>query len=121
MCLKMFIFLGHTFSYISKHRNQTKQIGYQQVKGFKSRYRVNFINVLCAHFCTKVFSAAFFLVSNPKHSFVIFGAKILYEKRVCKTLMKFHLTCNESNLYFFYQLFFTSPSFVVPVFPLVSL
>jgi len=27
-------------------------------------------------------------VTNPKHSFVIFGAKISYEKRVRKTLMK---------------------------------
>jgi hypothetical protein len=27
-------------------------------------------------------------ISNPKHSFVIFGAKILYEKCVRKTLMK---------------------------------
>jgi hypothetical protein len=38
-------------------------------------------------FRTKVFSAAFFLVSNPKHRFVIFGAKILYEKCLCKMLM----------------------------------
>ncbi len=27
-------------------------------------------------------------ISNPKHSFVIFGTKILYEKHVWKTLMK---------------------------------
>jgi len=27
-------------------------------------------------------------ISNPKHSFVIFGAKILYKKCVRKTLMK---------------------------------
>jgi len=27
--------------------------------------------------------------SNPKHSFVTFGAEISYEKRVLKTFMKF--------------------------------
>jgi len=27
-------------------------------------------------------------ISNPKHSFVIFGAKILYKKRARKMLMK---------------------------------
>jgi len=45
----------------------------------------NFINILRAHFgpiflCQKI--------SNPKHSFVIFGAKILYEKCARKMLMK---------------------------------
>ncbi len=46
---------------------------------------VNFINVICARFLYKIFGAK---TSDPKHSFVIFGAKIVYEKRVRKTLMK---------------------------------
>jgi len=38
---------------------------------------VNFINVLQARFSYKIFGAK---ISNPKDSFVVFGAKILYEK-----------------------------------------
>ncbi len=46
---------------------------------------VNFINILHAHF------APIFLhqkMSNPKHSFVIFCAKISYQKSACIILMK---------------------------------
>jgi len=46
---------------------------------------VNFINILPAHFSYKIFSAK---ISNPKVSFVVFDAKILYKKRMQKTLMK---------------------------------
>jgi len=42
----------------------------------------------CAFFVRKSFFGSFFLVSNPKPSFVIFGAKILYKKRARKMLMK---------------------------------
>jgi len=35
--------------------------------------------------CTKFWRQK---ISNPKHSFVIFGAKILYKKCMRKTLMK---------------------------------
>jgi len=46
---------------------------------------VNFINILCALFC-QYFGCKKFL--NPKHSFVSFGAKILFEKRVRNMLLK---------------------------------
>jgi len=46
---------------------------------------VNFINVLHGHFLYKIFDAK---TSNPNYSFVIFGAKILYEKCACTSLMK---------------------------------
>ncbi len=49
---------------------------------------VNFINVLRVCFLYKIFGAK---ISNPKHSFVIFGKKISYEKRYCKMLMKLNL------------------------------
>ncbi len=42
---------------------------------------VNFINILLACFLYEIFGAK---ISNPKASFVIFGAKILYEKRARK-------------------------------------
>jgi len=45
----------------------------------------NFINVLHVHFLYKIFGAK---ISNPKASFVAFGAKILYEKSAHKMLMK---------------------------------
>jgi len=41
-----------------------------------------------AHFSYKSKLSSFSLVTNPKHSFVIFGAKILFKKRTRKTLMK---------------------------------
>jgi len=50
---------------------------------------VNFINVLCARFLYKILAPK---NSSPKHSFVILGAKILYEKCIRKTLMKLKLT-----------------------------
>jgi len=46
---------------------------------------VNFVNVLCTCFSHELFGAK---TLNPKHSFVIFGANILYKKCACKTLMK---------------------------------
>jgi len=46
---------------------------------------VNFINVIRESYLYEIFGAK---TSNPKHSFVIFGAKILYKKCVRKTLMK---------------------------------
>ncbi len=46
---------------------------------------VNFINIICALFHLKFLGTK---TSNPKHSFVIFGAKILYKQCVHKTLMK---------------------------------
>jgi len=49
---------------------------------------VNFIYVIRVYFLYKIFGAK---NSNPKHSFVIFGTKILYEKRASKTLMKLTL------------------------------
>jgi len=42
---------------------------------------VNFINILLACFLYEIFGAK---ISNPTASFVIFGAKILYEKRARK-------------------------------------
>jgi hypothetical protein len=51
----------------------------------KSTTSVNFINVLHARFLYKIFGAK---ISNPKASFVVFGAKILFKKHVLKTLMK---------------------------------
>ncbi len=39
---------------------------------------VNFINVFWARFLYKIFGAK---MSNPKASFVVFGAKILHERR----------------------------------------
>ncbi len=42
--------------------------------------------------------SGFSLVTNPKYSFVIFGVKILYEKRTNKTLMKLPL-----NLEFYWS------------------
>ncbi len=53
---------------------------------------VNFINVLREHFLNKIFGAK---ISNPKVSFKVFCAKILYEKRALKMLMKL------TPLYFF--------------------
>jgi len=46
---------------------------------------VNYINVIHVPFLCKIFGAK---TSNPKHSFVIFGTKILYKKCACKMLMK---------------------------------
>ena len=46
---------------------------------------VNFINILCVLFC-QYFGAK--KISNPKHSFVIFGPKIWYKKCARKMLMK---------------------------------
>jgi hypothetical protein len=46
---------------------------------------VNFINILCTHFALIFWHQ---IISNPKHSFVIFDAKILYKKHSSKTLMK---------------------------------
>jgi len=46
---------------------------------------VNFINILRTHFELIFWHQK---ISNPKQSFIIFGAKILYKKRVHKTLMK---------------------------------
>jgi len=51
----------------------------------RHNHGVNFINVLHTHFLYKILEPK---ISNPKHSVVIFVAKILYEKRVRKTLMK---------------------------------
>jgi len=50
-------------------------------------------------FCTKFWRQN---VSNPKHSFVIFGAKILCEKRAHKMLMKLTpvLLLQNGNKYF---------------------
>jgi len=47
-----------------------------------------------AHFFRRYFGAK--KISNPKHSFVIFGAKILYEKLKRKTLMKLTKVNNPS-------------------------
>jgi len=55
---------------------------------------VNFINILHANF-GPIFLRQKFL--NPKHSFVIFGAKILYKKRARKTLMKLTPVHNRSK------------------------
>jgi hypothetical protein len=49
---------------------------------------VNFINILLVHFLYESNLSSFYLVTNPKHSFGVFGRKILNEKRACKTLMK---------------------------------
>ena len=56
------------------------------------------------HFLYKFFVAK---TSNQKHSFASFGAKIMYKKRRCKTLMKLsqghnRLLLNEmmSNVFF---------------------
>jgi len=46
---------------------------------------VNFINVLCTHF---LYVSLFGRFSLVMFGFVIFGTKILYEKRAHKTLMK---------------------------------
>jgi len=46
---------------------------------------VNFINIAHARFAYEIFVAK---ISNPKASFVVFGAKILYKKCACKMLMK---------------------------------
>jgi hypothetical protein len=47
---------------------------------------VNFINILCARFLYESKLNTFSLIT---FGCVIFGAKILYEKSVCKMLMKF--------------------------------
>ena len=49
---------------------------------------VNFINLLSVDFLYKIFGAK---ISNPKASFVVLGAKILYKKHARKTLMKLTL------------------------------
>ncbi len=46
---------------------------------------VNFINVLCMPFCSKVFGQLFFYL---RFGFVTFVANFLFEKRAHKTLMK---------------------------------
>jgi hypothetical protein len=50
---------------------------------------------MCAFFCIKFWSQK---ISNPKHGFVLFDAKILYEKRAHKTLMK--LTAELKAIHF---------------------
>jgi hypothetical protein len=55
------------------------------VGGFDVWTGVNFINFLRARFLYKIFGAK---ISNPKASFVVFGAKTLCKKRVPRTLMK---------------------------------
>jgi len=62
------------------------------VRAKKPQANVNEIDLRCQlhqHF-TNIFSAIFWRqkISNPKHSLVIFGAKISNEKRARKTLMK---------------------------------
>jgi len=47
---------------------------------------VNVINVLRTRFWYEIFGAK---ISNPKASFVVFGAKSSYEKCAHKMLMKF--------------------------------
>ena len=44
------------------------------------RIRVNFINIFRTRFLYKSKLSSFSIVTNPKHSFVILGAKILYKK-----------------------------------------
>jgi len=61
----------------------------------KLKHGVNFINILRPPFSYKSELSSFSLVTNPKHSFVIFGTKILYKKPAHKTLMK--LTPGDSS------------------------
>jgi len=51
----------------------------------KFRPGVNFINILLVQI-GQIFQRQ--KISNPKHSFVIFGAKVLIENRLSETLMK---------------------------------
>jgi len=53
----------------------------------------HFINILSAHFSNKIFGAK---ISNPKHRFVIFGAKLLYEQCPRRMLMKLTPGCKLS-------------------------
>jgi len=73
---------------------------------------VNFINILPALFLDKIFGAK---ISNPKASFVVFGAKILYEKCTHKMLMKLTL---EIFLFLFY---FHLSFYFAFLYPFVSL
>jgi len=54
-----------------------------------------------ARFSYKIFGAK---ISNPKACFVIFGAKILYEKCARNTLMKLALLSNEAEYFYGYYL-----------------
>jgi len=56
---------------------------------------VNFINVLCVRFLYEILLPK---ISNPKHSFVIFGAKITYKNCVLKMLMKLISEVNFINI-----------------------
>jgi len=60
---------------------------------------VNFINILHARFSYESLFGSFILVSNPKHSFVIFGTKILYETQARKILMKLTPGVNITNIF----------------------
>jgi len=57
---------------------------------------VNFINVFSVLFALIFFRKK---ISNPKHSFVIFGAKILYEKLAHIMLMKLTAGVFSSTFY----------------------
>jgi len=63
----------------------TYDIYYLGIGRIDIRLGVNFINTLHTRFSHKILAPK---ISSPKHSFVIFGTKIMYEKCVCKTLMK---------------------------------
>ncbi len=62
--------------------------------------RVNFINILRAYFLYKILAPK---ISNPKHTFVIFGAKILYKKCACRMFKK--LTPFYVSSFFIYATF----------------
>jgi len=56
---------------------------------------VNFINILRAHFALIFWRQK---ILYPNHSFVIFGAKILYKKCMSKVLMKLFPGVNFTNI-----------------------
>jgi hypothetical protein len=56
---------------------------------------VNFINILRAHFALIFWRQK---ILYPNHSFVIFGAKILYKKCTSKVLMKLFAGVNFTNI-----------------------
>jgi len=60
---------------------------------------INFINILLMRFLYKSTSGSFSLFTFwRKHSFVILGAKILYEKQALKMLMKLTAGINFTNV-----------------------
>jgi hypothetical protein len=61
----------------------------------KIRSAVNFINIFRVNFLYKILAPKNF---KPKHTFVIVGAKILYGKCACKTLMRLTPAVNFINI-----------------------